>query len=77
MESQEVTEPTVDGHLRTRELGNGRLENIGTRQGDLSSLNKNHSYTINTDLPTFCEIKAEDLPPFDKKNAEHFYARKI
>ena len=29
-----------------------------------------------TDLPTFYEIKAEDLPPFGKK-AEDCYARKI
>ena len=29
-----------------------------------------------TDLPTFYEIKAEDLPPFGK-NWEDFYARKI
>ena len=30
-----------------------------------------------TDLPTFYAIKAEDLPPFNKKNAEDFCARKI
>ena len=27
-------------------------------------------------LSTFYEIKAEDLPPFGKKNAEDFYGRK-
>ena len=31
---------------------------------------------IMADLPTFYEIKAEDLPPFGKK-VEDFYARKI
>ena len=29
------------------------------------------------DLPTFYEIKAEDLPPFGNVNPEDCYARKI
>ena len=31
---------------------------------------------IDADLPTMYEIKPEDLPPFEKKNAEDFYAGK-
>ena len=32
---------------------------------------------ISPHLPTFYEIKAEDLPLFGKKTAEDYYARKI
>ena len=34
-------------------------------------------HTTFPDLPTFYEIKAEDLPPFGKKNTEDIFARKI
>ena len=34
--------------------------------------NYDHMTCIVADLPTCYEIKAEDLPPFGKKNAEDF-----
>ena len=38
---------------------------------------KHNMFLMMADLPTVYEIKAEDLPPLGKKNAEDFYAGKI